>query len=74
MRRSNMIAARSGPNRTRITLFNARVIVRHADGRAERRTLNGAAQYRSVLRDEFGLNISNEDVGRMLEIVETAWE
>lgn len=67
---SNMIAARPGPNRTRITLFNARVIVRHADGRAERRTLNGADQYRNVLRDEFGLNVSDEELARMLEIVE----
>jgi N-hydroxyarylamine O-acetyltransferase len=67
---SNMIAARPGPNKTRITLFNARVIVRHADGRAERRTLNGAGQYSSVLRDEFGLNVSDEELARMLEIVE----
>jgi N-hydroxyarylamine O-acetyltransferase len=67
---SNMIAARPGPNRTRITLFNARVIVRHADGRADRRTLHGVGQYSSVLRDEFGLNVSNEELSRMLEIVE----
>jgi N-hydroxyarylamine O-acetyltransferase len=67
---SNMIAARPGPNRTRITLFNARVIVRHADGQAERRTLQGADQYRSVLRDTFGLNVSDDELDRMLEIVE----
>jgi N-hydroxyarylamine O-acetyltransferase len=53
-----------------MTLFNARVIVRHADGRAERRTLQGADEYRSVLRGEFGLNVSDDDLAKMLEIVE----
>jgi N-hydroxyarylamine O-acetyltransferase len=67
---SNMIAARPGPNGTRMTLFNARVIVRHADGRAERRTLQGADQYRGVLRGEFGLNVSDEELAKMLKIVE----
>jgi len=67
---SNMIAARPGPNRTRATLFNARVTVRGADGQAERRTLQGADQYRGVLRDMFGLNVPDDELGRMLEIVE----
>jgi N-hydroxyarylamine O-acetyltransferase len=67
---SNMIAARPGPDRSRITLFNARVIVRHSDGRSERRTLDGIDEYRSVLREEFGLNVSDEDLAMMLEIVE----
>jgi len=67
---SNMIAARPGPNRTRATLFNARLIVRDADGHAERRTLQGADQYSSVLRGVFGLNVSDDELGRMLEIVE----
>ena len=67
---SNMIAARPGPNRTRATLFNARLIVRDADGYAERRTLQGADQYSSVLRGVFGLNVSDDELGRMLEIVE----
>jgi N-hydroxyarylamine O-acetyltransferase len=67
---SNMIAARPGPNRTRITLFNARVIVRHGDGRSERRTLHGADEYRSVLQEEFGIGVSKEELAAMLEIVE----
>ena len=37
---SNIIAARPGPNRTRITMFNTRVTVRHAAGEAERRQLS----------------------------------
>ncbi|MBR0939345.1 arylamine N-acetyltransferase [Bradyrhizobium jicamae] len=67
---SNMIAARPGPNRTRITMFNARVTVRYPDGRAERRTLNGNKEYRHVVREEFGLNVSQEDLAAMLEVVE----
>nr|GAJ31388.1 N-hydroxyarylamine O-acetyltransferase [Bradyrhizobium sp. DOA9] len=67
---SNMIAARPGPNRTRITMFNARVIVRYPDGRAERRTLDGNDAYRRVVREEFGLNVSQEDLAAMLEVVE----
>jgi N-hydroxyarylamine O-acetyltransferase len=34
--RSNLIAARPGPNRTRVTLFNARLNIRHATGEVER--------------------------------------
>lgn len=37
---SNIIAARPGPNRTRLTMFNARVTVRHASGKVERRFLS----------------------------------
>ena len=48
----NIIAARPGPNRTRITIFNRRLTVRHATGEAERRHLGDEAEFRSVLRDE----------------------
>ena len=34
---NNLIAARPGPNKTRLTLFNARFNVRHASGEVERR-------------------------------------
>nr|WP_271525931.1 arylamine N-acetyltransferase [Bradyrhizobium sp. CCBAU 53380] len=67
---SNMIAAHPGPNRTRITMFNARAIVRYPDGRAERRTLDGNDEYRRVVREEFGLNVSQEDLAAMLKVVE----
>ena len=46
------------------------MIVRHSDGRSERRTLDGIDEYRSVLREEFGLNVPDEDLAMMLEIVE----
>jgi N-hydroxyarylamine O-acetyltransferase len=59
---NNIIAARPGPNRTRLTLFNARFNVRHASGQVERRTLQGEAEYRSVLGDEFGLQLTDADL------------
>ena len=67
--RSNLIAARPGPNRTRITLFNARLNVRHATGEVERRTLGGKSEYRDVLADTFGLKLSDADLAAALETV-----
>jgi N-hydroxyarylamine O-acetyltransferase len=69
--RSNMIAARPGPNRTRITLFNARLNVRHANGEVERRTLDGAADYRTALADLFGLSLPETDLAAALATVES---
>jgi N-hydroxyarylamine O-acetyltransferase len=67
--RSNLIAARPGPGRTRITLFNARLNVRHATGEAERRTLNDKAEYRDVLARMFGLALPEADLAVALETV-----
>ena len=67
--RSNLIAARPGPNRTRITLFNARLNVRHATGKVERRTLGDKAEYREVLAETFGLALSDADLVAALETV-----
>ena len=67
---SNIIAARPGPNRTRLTMFNARVTLRHASGDVERRLLTDEAEFRSVLKTEFGLNMSDEDVGRCIWVME----
>src|SRR5215471_15304184 len=67
---SNIMAARPGLNRTRLTMFNARVTVRHASGEAERRQLTDEAEFRSVLRDEFGLNMSNEDISTCISVME----
>lgn len=66
----NIIAARPGPKRTRVTMFNARVTVRHASGEAERRLLKDEAEYRSVLRDEFGLNMSDEEIRTCISVME----
>lgn len=68
--RNNMIAARPGPGRTRLTLFNARFNVRHASGKVERRILQSEAEYRSVLADAFGLRLSDDDLRMALAQVE----
>jgi N-hydroxyarylamine O-acetyltransferase len=72
--RSNIIAARPGPNRTRITMFNARVTVRHATGEAERRRLSDEAEFRSVLRDEFGLRMTDEEIRICIDVMERKGE
>lgn len=71
---SNIIVASPGPNRTRITMFNARVTVRHATGEAERRLLKDEVEYRSVLRDEFGLNMSDDEIRICIEVMERKGE
>jgi N-hydroxyarylamine O-acetyltransferase len=67
--RCNLIAARPGPGKTRITLFNARLNVRHASGEVERRTLVGSAEYRDVLSETFGLDLSDQELALALETV-----
>jgi N-hydroxyarylamine O-acetyltransferase len=59
---NNMIAALPGPEGTRLTLFNARFNVRHASGRVERRTLQNEEEYRTVLREQFGMMLSDADL------------
>lgn len=71
---SNIIAAKPGPDRTRITMFNRRVTVRHATGEAERRQLNDEAEFRAVLRDEFGLNMTDDEIRTCMDIMEREGE
>jgi N-hydroxyarylamine O-acetyltransferase len=66
---SNIIAAKPGPGRTRITMYNARVTVRDADGQANRRWLATESEFRDVLRSEFELNMSDEDIDRCVAIM-----
>ncbi len=66
---ANIIAARPGPDRTRITMFNARVTVRDADGSTQRRLLDTEEQYRSVLRDEFGLNLTDDEIRTCIDVM-----
>jgi N-hydroxyarylamine O-acetyltransferase len=66
---SNIIVARPGPNRTRMTMFNGRVTVRHATGEAERRLLTDEADYRSVLRDEFGLKMTDDEIRTCINVM-----
>jgi len=65
----NIIAAKPGPNRTRITMYNARVTVREADGHAEKRWLASDGEFRDVLRGEFGLKMSDEDIDRCVAVM-----
>jgi N-hydroxyarylamine O-acetyltransferase len=67
--RRNLIAARPGPGRTRVTLFNARLNVRHSTGKVERRTLADTSEYRDVLSETFGLGLSDADLAAALETV-----
>ena len=59
---NNMIAALPGPNGTRLTLFNARFNVRYASGKVERQTLETENEYQTVLRDRFGIALSDQDL------------
>lgn len=44
-------------------MFNARLgWVRHATGEAERRLLKDETEFRSVLRDGFGLNLTDDEI------------
>jgi N-hydroxyarylamine O-acetyltransferase len=70
----NIIAACPGPNRTRITMFNRRVTVRHATGEAERRQLESETDFRAVLRDEFGLNMTDEEIRTCIDVMERKGE
>ncbi len=71
---SNIIAALPGHDRTRITIFNARLTVRHANGEAERRFLTNEAEFRTVLRDDFGLNMSDDDIRTCIAVMEAKGE
>jgi N-hydroxyarylamine O-acetyltransferase len=67
---NNMIAALPGRQGTRLTLFNARFNVRYASGAVERRTLESKDDYRGVLRDQFGIALSEDDLETALSNVE----
>jgi N-hydroxyarylamine O-acetyltransferase len=65
----NIIAAKPGPNRTRITMYNARVTVRDAEGHAEKRWLTTKSEFRDVLRGEFGLNMSDRQIDDCIAVM-----
>jgi N-hydroxyarylamine O-acetyltransferase len=71
---ANIIAAKPGPHRTRITLFNRRLTVRHSTGEADRRYVVDEAEFRAVLRDEFGLNMTDDEIRSCVEIMERKGE
>jgi N-hydroxyarylamine O-acetyltransferase len=66
----NIIAARPGLYRTRITMYNTRLTTRDADGTAQRRWLKNEGEFRDVLCGEFGLNLSDAEIRRCVEVME----
>ena len=56
---NNLIAARPGPNRTRLTLYNSRFSVRHPSGDVDRRAISGIQAFGDVLTNEFGIRLSD---------------
>jgi N-hydroxyarylamine O-acetyltransferase len=66
---SNIIVAKPGPRRTRITMYNARVTVRDGEGRADKRWLTSDSEYHDVLRGEFALNISDQAITRCIAVM-----
>ena len=65
-----MIAALPGPQGTRLTLFNGRFNVRQSAGAVERRILESKDDYRTVLRDQFGIALSDQELETALANVE----
>lgn len=59
---SNLIAARPGPNRTRLTLFNSRFNVRYPSGEVDRRIVSDDHAFRDVLTKDFGIRLSDHDL------------
>jgi N-hydroxyarylamine O-acetyltransferase len=66
----NMIAARPLPGGIRATLFNRRLKVRHPDGRSEFRAIDGDEDFGPVLRQDFGIDLPQEDLRRMVAVME----
>jgi N-hydroxyarylamine O-acetyltransferase len=66
----NMIAARPVSGGNRITLFNRRLKVRHPDGSSEARAIDTTDAFGTVLRDTFGIAVTQEDVRRMVDVME----
>jgi N-hydroxyarylamine O-acetyltransferase len=60
--RTNMIAARPGPDGTRHTFLNGRVTVRRPDGSAEREDLIEDGAIADVLATTFGLTLASDDI------------
>jgi N-hydroxyarylamine O-acetyltransferase len=58
----NIIAAKPGPKKSRITMWNARVTIRDSDGTAEKRWLADESEFKDVLCGEFGLDMSDKDI------------
>jgi N-hydroxyarylamine O-acetyltransferase len=65
----NIIVAKPGPNGSRITMYNARVTVRDAEGHAEKRWLTTENEFKDTLRGEFGLNMSDQQIDECVAVM-----
>ena len=52
----------------------SRLTVRHANGEAERRLLTDEAEFQTVLREEFGLNMSDDEIRTCIAVMERKGE
>ena len=50
-------------------MFNARLTVRHASGETERRMLQSSTEYRDVLGETFGVELTEADLALALDTV-----
>ena len=50
-------------------MYNARVTVRDADGHAEKRWVTSESEFREVLRGEFGLNMSDQQIHECIAVM-----
>jgi N-hydroxyarylamine O-acetyltransferase len=66
----NMIAARPLLDGSRLTLFNGRVTSRGPGGESRRRHLESRQEFATVLRQEFGLAVRDDELQTMLRVVE----
>ena len=72
---SNLIAARPLGAGVRLTMFNGRVTVRHPDGSSERRQLESPDRFAAVLREEFDLDLGDDELAAILQVVKArAWQ
>jgi N-hydroxyarylamine O-acetyltransferase len=67
---SNIIAARPLSDGTRLTMFNGRLTVRHPNGESDRRLLETPEAFATVLREEFDIELSDEELRAILRLVE----
>ena len=65
----NIIVAKPGPNRSRVTMYNARVTIRDADGHSEKRWLKHENEFKDVLTGEFGLNMSDKEIDACVAVM-----
>jgi N-hydroxyarylamine O-acetyltransferase len=67
----NIIVAKPGRDQTRVTMYNSRVTIRDAEGRAHKRWLERDVEFHGVLRDQFGLNLSDQQIEQCIAVMRT---